>query len=407
VTLRNLPLVVSNVGHVARNRTAKLQRRARQMVLRGMKSVRKTAKRVRASMWAAVTSGRDAGRHAYTGTVRTTRYWSRVNRQMTPRLLREVSVRRELRAAARGDSPIIVGPWLSEVGYEVLYWVPFLRWFCDRYQVDPSRMVVVSRGGVASWYRDVAAHYVELLDLFDVDEFASRNAARHRAGEQKQHRLAEFDTEILRLVRNQTGLAAAAVCHPSAMFRLLHQFWLGNESLQYVQEHTRYTRVDLGPAPALPSLPERFIAVKFYTGKAIPKTEAHWHQLRALVEHLAAQSPIVALDTGLVLDEHEDFLFKGIGGVTGVSEFLTPQNNLGLQTAIIARATRFVGTCGGLAWLAPFLGVETWAVHADDELLTPHLYAARQAYRATGAAAFTSLDLRALDLTGLTRSQES
>jgi hypothetical protein len=51
VTLRNLPLVVSNVGHVARNRTAKLQRRARQMVLRGMKSVRKTAKRVRASMW--------------------------------------------------------------------------------------------------------------------------------------------------------------------------------------------------------------------------------------------------------------------------------------------------------------------------------------------------------------------
>jgi len=67
VTLRNLPLVVSNVGHVARNRTAKLQRRARQMVLRGMKSVRKTAKRVRASMWAAVTSGRDAGRHGIGG----------------------------------------------------------------------------------------------------------------------------------------------------------------------------------------------------------------------------------------------------------------------------------------------------------------------------------------------------
>ena len=94
MTLRNLPLVVSNVSHVAWNRTAKLQRRARHVVLRGLKSVRKTAKSVRASMWAALTSGRDAGRHAYTGTVRTTRYWNRVNRQTTPRLLREVAVRR-------------------------------------------------------------------------------------------------------------------------------------------------------------------------------------------------------------------------------------------------------------------------------------------------------------------------
>jgi hypothetical protein len=44
----------------------------------------------------------------------------------------EWRVERDIAAVARGRGPIIAGPWLSEVGFEVLYWVPFLRWFEDR-----------------------------------------------------------------------------------------------------------------------------------------------------------------------------------------------------------------------------------------------------------------------------------
>jgi len=67
----------------------------------------------------------------------------------------------------------------------------------------------------------------------------------------------------------------------------------------------------------------------------------------------------------------------------------------------IAHARSFLGTCGGLAWHAPFLGVPTVAVYEDDRLLTPHLLAARQAGERAGAADFAPLDLRALVLTGL------
>ena len=297
---------------------------------------------------------------------------------------------------AAGTRPIIVGPWLSEVGYEVLYWVPFLRWFADRYGVDPARLVVVSRGGVAEWYADVATRYVELFDLFAPDEFAQRNAERQTSGEQKQHVRAAFDQEILARVRAQHGLADASVCHPSTMFRLLRQFWLGNEALAYVQEHTRHRLVHARSSVPLPPLPERFVAVKLYAGKAIPDTPEHRHALRLLVEQAASRLPIVALDTGFALDDHTDYLFRDIPGVIDLRASLTPQNNLGLQTAVLQRATRFITTCGGLAWLAPFMGVDTLAVYASDELLNPHLYAARQAYIATGAAPFVALDLAAL-----------
>jgi hypothetical protein len=398
VRRRDVRRALRNLSQLLWNRAAKLQRRVVHRGQRSLKQVREATKALRAAAGGSIDAGRDASSHAYVGVVRTTRYWRRIHVQTTPRLLTDFAVRRELRRVARGHGPIIVGPWLSEVGYEVLYWVPFLRWYCDRYGIDPSRVVVVSRGGVASWYRDVATQYIELLDLFDVPTFAARNAERQRQGEQKQHGMADFDRDILARVREQLGGASVTVCHPSVMFRLLRQFWLGNESLQYVQEHTKYAPMDLGDVAGLPPLPQRFVAMKFYSGKAIPGTERNRQLLRALVERVAAESPVVSLDTGLAVDEHQDLLFDGIPGVMHLASYLTPQRNLGVQAAVIQRASAFIGTCGGLAWLAPFLGTKTLAVYADDELLTPHLYAARQAYRGVDAAAsFTPLDVNAFD----------
>jgi hypothetical protein len=392
----SLALAARNISRVAWNQVAKQWRHGRQRVLRRVKGAREAGKEARASVRESIEQTRDAGTHAYAGSVRTLRYWRRVHTQTIPRLTRELSVRRELRHVAAGTHPIIVGPWLSEVGYEVLYWVPFLRWFTDRYGVDPERLVVVSRGGVAGWYDGVATRYLELLDLFPAGEFARRNAERQASGEQKQRGRSGFDEEILARVLAQPGLGDARVCHPSTMFRLLRQFWLGNEALSYVQEHTRYRLVRAASPLALPPLPDRFIAVKLYAGKAIPDTPEHRRALRTLIERFALQMPIVALDTGLALDDHTDYLFRDIPGVVDLRQWLTPQNNLGLQTAVLQRAARFITTCGGLAWLAPFMGVETLAVYASDELLNPHLYAAREAYRATGAAPFVPLDLAAL-----------
>ena len=54
-------------------------------------------------------------------------------RERDARALRDAValVERDLRRVASGTAPIVAGPWLAEVGYEVLYWIPFLRWFCD------------------------------------------------------------------------------------------------------------------------------------------------------------------------------------------------------------------------------------------------------------------------------------
>ena len=401
----NLPVAAGNVARAAWNLAAKRLRALRQRLRRASKRGREAGKGLRADARGMVAASRDASRHAYSGTVRVSRYWGRVHARTLPKLRRELAVRADLWRVASGSGPIVVGPWLSEVGYEVLYWVPFLRWFADHYGVAPERLVVVSRGGVGSWYADVAQQYVEILDLFEPADFAARNAARQQRGEQKQHAFSAFDDEILARVRTRPGLEHAAVCHPSAMFRLLRPFWLGNDSLEYLLQHMKYARRAGGDAADLPALsaaassvelPDRFTAVKFYTGVALPDTEATRRALRTIVERVAVLGPVVLLDTGLTLDEHQDYLFDGIRDVVRLGPHLTPNTNLGVQTEVIRRAERFVGTCGSLAWLAPMLGTETLAIYEDDHLLTSHLYAARHAFASMGAAPFTALDLRAL-----------
>jgi len=102
------------------------------------------------------------------------------------------------------------------------------------------------------------------------------------------------------------------------------------------------------------------------------------------------------LDTGMATDEHEDYLFRDIPNVTSLRDRLSPATNLGVQTAAIAGAQQFIGTCGSLAWLAPLLGVDTLAVYSEERFLVSHIFFAAQAYRHAGTARFDTLDLRAV-----------
>ena len=304
---------------------------------------------------------------------------------------------RELAAIARGRAPIIAGPWLAEVGYEALYWIPFLRWFCDAHGIARDRVIAVSRGGMDALYAGVAGSYADIFDVMSPAELAARNAERrsaHEGGGQKQSGLSAADAAILGAVRSRLDLPQGPVCHPSLFFRLFRHVWHGNLPMDFLWTHTRHTRrvLDL-PAPA--DLLAGFVAMKLYGGPALSTAPATKSRVREIVTRVAAESPVVLLETALEIDEHRDFDLRGIPNVTSAAPLMTPRTNLGVQLALLTHARGFVGTCGGLAWEAPFLGVPTVGVCDSEDALAVHLFVARQAGRAAGAAPFSLLDLRA------------
>lgn len=329
--------------------------------------------------------------------VRLARRMSRL-REQAAAAQAEWLLEREIARVARGRGPIIAGPWLSEVGFEVLYWIPFLRWFQDRYRIDSERIVAISRGGVADWYGGIADRYVEIFDHLTPQEFGRRNRARHQSqesGGQKQTTTGELDVYLTDAAIRETGMRNPASCHPSLMYRLFNRFWFGNRALDLVLSRTRYVPMRASLPSAGLGLPERYIAAKFYTGAALPDTPDSRQALRGLVRAAAKQSPVVMLDTGMATDEHEDYLFRDIPNVISLRDHLEPRVNLGVQTSVIAGAQGYMGTCGSLAWVAPLLGVNTLAVYSEERFLVSHVFFATQAYRQLDAARFDTLDLRA------------
>ena len=316
----------------------------------------------------------------------------------------EWRVEREIERVVSGTAPIIVGPWLSEVGYEVLYWVPFVRWVKAAFRIDPERLFVVSRGGVGSWYADITSNYTDIFDEIGLAEFSVRNIERSdREGTNKQFGLSELDRMLVDRIRMRRGLDDVKVLHPSLMYRLFKSFWSGHRPLDFLDSHTRHARL-VAPKFDLRALalPDEYVAVKFYAARSLPDILANRALLHTLVDAIAERWPVVLLDTGLDLDDHADYTFQHGGRIMTTRAHLDARTNLGAQTQIIAGARAFVGTCGSLAWLAPMLGVDSTAVFTDARFLHSHLHAARRLFHVLGGGRFSPLDLSALDPLGLT-----
>ncbi len=314
----------------------------------------------------------------------------------------EWRVERDIARVVSSSQPIIVGPWLSEVGYEVLYWVPFVRWVQSQFDIPPDRLTVVTRGGAAAWYSDITGNAVELFDLMSPGEYAAGNSQRsvEDRGTLKQFGVSSMDQRIVADVERRLGMTNARVLHPSFLYQLFHQFWLGHRPPSFLDKRTRYRRI-AAPHVSLPPLPQKFVAVKFYTAASLPPTDTVRRALQSIVLGLAEQTDVVMLDTGLALDDHEDYSFALASRIHSVRESLRPRDNLAVQTAIISRASSFVGTCGALAWLAPMLGIDTTAVLSDARFLHGHLQVARRVYQVIDGGRFSPLDISAFDRIGL------
>ena len=285
----------------------------------------------------------------------------------------------------------------------MLYWIPFLHWLKAECGWDPATAIAISRGGVASWYHGLAETYVEIFDHVPPEEFATRNEMRRTAsdGNIKQMQRSDFDEELVTYARRVAGFGKHMVVHPSLMYQLFRQFWLGHRPVTHVVERTRFATWSLPGHPDLDDLPDDFVTVKLYAARSLPNSRQNREMVQTLIDHLTGVTAVVALNTGFAADDHEDYGLAPRDGLIDLTSRMTASNNLEVQTHVIARSRAFVGTCGALAWLAPMLGVPTVSLFSDDSFLREHLYFARHAYRAMGAASFHTVDVGALEHVGL------
>lgn len=303
----------------------------------------------------------------------------------------------EIERITRGSSPIIVGPWLSEVGFEVLYWIPFLNWVQERFNLLKDRVTIISRGGNDTWYRDICTTYIDIFDYFTPTEFKERNAARvKRWGTQKQINIDDFDLEITKRLLSDSEFV---LLHPSMMYQMFMPFWGQCTGINSVLDHAEYrvfTSDDLHES--LPELPKDYFAAKFYFSDCFPATAENRNFINNILQCLARKLPVVILETGLNVDDHLDWIGGENAQIYSVKKLMDANNNLRIQSIILSRARAFFGTYGGFSYLAPFYGLRSVSFYSNENFLPVHLDVARRAFSSLKSGSFTVLDLKDLDL---------
>jgi hypothetical protein len=302
----------------------------------------------------------------------------------------------------RSGKPIILGPWLSETGFELLYWIPFLAWAKAYGNFDPERLVVVSRGGAAPWYRHITPHYEEVFSFFSPDEFRRRNDERivEQGGRQKHVAVSSFDRDILERVKQKRGLQGAELLHPSQMYQLLDHFWLQRAPVTLVEAFSVFSALQPGPSTGVRAqLPDRYVAAKFYGNVALPGTPENAQFVSTYLAELTQHVDVVLLNTPHQFDDHLDYAPSTRGRLHRIDHLMTPENNLAVQTEVIGHAQAFVGTYGGFSYLAPLLGVNTLAFYSHPGgFRFDHLEVAKRVFASLQCGTFTELDLRAADI---------
>lgn len=314
-------------------------------------------------------------------------------------------VRQLVTLLGRSDKPVVVGPWLSETGFELLYWIPFLAWAKAYGNLDPERLIVISRGGAAPWYSHLTSNYEDVLSYYTPDEFRRRNEERiaSQYGRLKHLEISRFDRDIVDRVSDARGLRGAELLHPSEMYRLFEHFWYQRAPVTLVEAFTNFA--PLPPAAPLifrEQLPARYVAAKFYGNSALPDTQENRAFVTSFLADLAQHVDIVLLNTADRYDDHDDFPRQLKGRIHSIAHLMRPENNLAVQTQVIRGAEAFVGTYGGFSYLAPLAGVDTLAFYSHPTgFRFDHLEVAKRVFSGLRCGAFVELDTRAIDVVKL------
>jgi hypothetical protein len=283
---------------------------------------------------------------------------------------------------------------VGEIGYELEYWIPFLRRELRRHGIERDQATVLTRGGAALWYRDFAARAVDALELLPPEEYLARLEDRRAAARDlKQLRWERFDRELVELARERTG--AVTVVHPGYMFTRLRGLWFKDEPIGTLWPQVEYSRLEVPPEPVA-GLPDEYVAVKAYFNEVLPGSEQNRAFFRSVVERLAERVDVVLLSTGLLVDDHEEWGHVH-ERVHPIEHLLRPQDNLAVQTRIIAASQGLVATYGGFSYLGPFLGVPALTFYEVEQTVPVHLEVLRRALPDADYRRVRAGDLAAVD----------
>lgn len=275
------------------------------------------------------------------------------------------------------DQYLIVGPWVSELGFELLYWIPFIRRYISDLKKSPDRVVVVSRGGTDALYSDVCREYVEIFDYMDEVSF-KKNFDEHvkEFGGQKHLNIRPYESILIERIKNDRPyLKGAAVLHPSVMYRSFQGYWSRRLPARFIRDFSQFnliSREELRQPKASVAASAPLFVCYFYDSDAFSLSSENKVILSRCLSILARSFKVILIEKMFDIDDH--FCDSGWVPQSQNIEVVTlecPRTSVNDLVTLICKANFFVTIYGGCSYLGLFYGVKTFALFTNLGRIVP------------------------------------
>lgn len=268
---------------------------------------------------------------------------------------------------------IVLGPWIGELGYELLYWIPFLRFLKSKGVFDNKECIVISRGGMQYWYSDICTEYIEIFDQITLEEYTLLRK-RFYSEQVSNKNIYTSATEIL--IAKKCRADYEFLFSQSIMFSFLNQFIKSLGKRATLNFFTSVLQLEIPedfPKTNNFQFPEneKYIITNFYSRPSFQITLADISKINAMLFDLSKEFRIIRIDEFTYDLEHNELsnIYDGIP-YQGI-ESIGISSNLLVKTALIRNADFYIGTYGGPSYLSVLNGIPTFVFSSSYEGLNP------------------------------------
>ena len=250
---------------------------------------------------------------------------------------------------------IVFGPFLGELGIELLYWAPTVNYIISKLPRG-FNIIVISRGSMQDWYlQSDQITYLETHDYRSVSDLENERLTRlKRFGMMKQLRLTAFERDLL---TEMTNWKSGLLVHPRLLGPIFRKFWDSKTGVNPILRRMIFGRPK--HAGGQPGLPNSFSCIRLYERETFRIADLDENGVEII--QALAPSRLVSLETGQQYDDHIPRSLKDLDSLEPLLG--TPaRENLGRQTQLVAGSDLLISTHGGAAYLGLMCGVNTVAL---------------------------------------------
>ena len=293
------------------------------------------------------------------------------------------------------DGLAVVLPVFGEVAYETLYWLPYVR---RRLRAFRGTVVYFGRDGSESWSCNIApraateirvnAHDILPRDqvLDHMSSLWSKNGSWKQINRSDSSQL--YDA-LIEYASASTSLQRVSTLYPEDMFGLVNNARRGQARAWQAKGAFSHRAMSAGSALPLSLLPPRFLTTRFYskTGLDIPRAMNDGTISSLLTKWNPEGLPILDVTPPEQFQDHVGVVAQE-PLVTNLFDLVSysSRQNLAMQSDAIARSERFLGSHGGIGYVAVSLGKPSCLLESKTTSIERvHRYFLRRLAAATGA----------------------